>query len=315
MNYLSNFKTYIEKMIEQKRATGYSYKTSIWKLIYFDRFCVKYYPEETTLAKKIAMHWAQRRDGEHVNTVHRRLTPVRQLAKYMNSIGSEAYVIPKGIPGKMIRYIPHIFTSGELSAFFSQIDKCEFCSHSPARHLVTPVLFRVIYCCGLRSSEARLLEVDKVDLETGTLSILNCKGAKDRTVMLSEDVLKLCRIYNRKVNNIFPYRRWFFPNHNGDHYGPASFNSIFKNFWEKTKITNGGNMPRVQDFRHTFALNRLNLWVKEGKDVNAYLPYLSIYLGHADLSATDYYLHLVPDFFPVITERTEERFADLIPEV
>ena len=74
-------------------------------------------------------------------------------------------------------------------------------------------------------------------------------------------------------------------------------------------------MPRVQDFRHTFALNRLNLWVREGKDINAYLPYLSIYLGHADLSATDYYLHLVPDFFPVITERTEERFADLIPEV
>lgn len=315
MNYFSNFKIYIEKLIEQKRATGYSYKASIWRLRHFDRFCAKYYPKETTLTKKIAMHWAQRRDGEHINTVHRRLTPIRQLAKYMNSIGLEAYVIPKGIPGKTIQYIPHIFTANELSAFFSQIDKCEFCPQSPARHLVIPTLFRVIYCCGLRSSEARLLKVDQVDLETGALTILNYKGAKDRTVMLSEDVLKLCRIYNRKVDEIFPDRRWFFPNHKGNHYGVTSFRRIFQIFWEKTKITNSGNMPRVHDLRHGFALNRLNLWVREGKDLNAYLPYLSIYLGHADLSATDYYLHLIPDFFPVITERTEERFADLIPEV
>ncbi|MHB8280249.1 MAG: tyrosine-type recombinase/integrase [Candidatus Humimicrobiaceae bacterium] len=316
MNYFSNLKLYIEELIEQKRATGYSYETSAWMLKYFDCFCRKYYPDETMLTNEIAMHWAQRRNDEHINSIHRRLTPVRQLAKYMNSIGIEAYVIPQGIPGKMTRYTPHIFTGKELSAFFSQIDKCKYCPQSPAMHLVIPTLFRVIYCCGLRSSEARLLKVDEVDLETGALTIRNYKGAKDRTVMLSEDVLKLCRLYHKKVDEIFPDRKWFFPNHRGDHYGDNSFMRIFHIFWEKTQITNiSGNMPRVHDFRHAFALNRLNLWVREGKDLNAYLPYLSMYLGHADLSATDYYLHLIPDFFPVITERTEERFADLIPEV
>jgi integrase/recombinase XerD len=300
--FFSKFKPYIEKLIEQKQATGYSYETSSWRLKYFDSFCKNFYPWESILTKEIAMHWAERRNDEHINSAHRRITPVRQLAKYINSIGIEAYAIPQGIPGKMIRYIPHIFTAQELSAFFLEIDKCEICRQSPARHLVIPTFFRVLYCCGLRSSEA--------------LKIRNSKKSKDRTVMLSEDVLKLCRIYHKKVDKIFPSRTWFFPNHHGDYYGESLFRTIFHFFWKKTQIRNiSGNTPRVHDLRHAFALNRLNLWVMEGKDLNAYLPYLTMYLGHADLSATDYYLHLIPDFFPVITERTEKRFADLIPEV
>lgn len=316
MNYFSNFKSYIKELIEEKQATGYSYDSSVKILKCFDRFCRKYYPKEKFLTKKIAMHWAERRNDEKINNIHRRITPVRQLAKYINSIGLEAYVIPQGILGKMTRYMPHIFTSKELSAFFLQTDRCKPCRQSPARHLVIPTVFRVIYCCGLRSSEARLLKVNQVDLETGALTICNSKGNRDRTVMLSEDVLKLCSIYHKKVSRIFPNRIWFFPNHNGEHYGVSSFIRIFHSFWEKAQITNTcGNMPCVHALRHGFALNRLNLWVMEGKDLNAYLPYLSMYLGHADLSATDYYLHLIPDFFPVITERTEERFANLIPEV
>ncbi len=316
MNYNSSFKTYIEELIEEKQATGYSYEASAQKLKCFDRFCRKYYPDEKILTKKIAMHWAERRNDEQIKNTHSRVTPVRQLAKYMNSIGVNAYIIPRGILGKMTRYMPHIFTGKELSAFFLKTDRCKPCKKSPAKHLVIPTVFRVIYCCGLRSSEARLLKVNQVDLETGALTIRNSKGNKDRTVMLSEDVCKLCRIYHKKVDKIFPNRTWFFPNHNGEHYGVSSFIRIFHSLWEKAQITStSGNTPCVHALRHTFALNRLNLWVSEGKDLNAYLPYLSMYLGHADLSATDYYLHLIPDFFPVITERTKERFADLIPEV
>ena len=36
----------------------------------------------------------------------------------------------------------------------------------------------------------------------------------------------------------------------------------------------------------------------DGEDVRAMLPYLSAYVGHKTLAATDYYLHLVPEFFP-----------------
>ena len=40
-----------------------------------------------------------------------------------------------------------------------------------------------------------------------------------------------------------------------------------------------------------------------------------MYLGHVSLVETDYYLHLIPEFFPFLTSTAEDRFAYLIPEV
>lgn len=312
-----NFMPYIEDLIDLKKSVGYPYDTSARILKVFCDFCTTYYPDETTLTKEIAMHWAKKKPDEHVNWLLRRITPVRQLAKYMNSIGIEAYSIPSGIPGKQVRYVPHIFTDLELRAFFAEIDRCSVSPYSgPVRHLIIPVFFRLLYCCGLRSSEARLLDVEDVDLEIGNLTIRHSKGNKDRNVMMSEEVLHLCRIYHSKVHRIFPDSGAFFPNQRGEHYNDRMIDYWFHLFWSKTGITNcSGNAPRVHDFRHTFAVKRLNLWVKEGKDLHAYLPYLSMYLGHAHLTETDYYLHFIPEFFPLFRAKTLEKCANLIPEV
>jgi integrase/recombinase XerD len=312
-----NFKPYIEGLIEQKKAIGYPYDSSVRILKAFSVFCTNHYPDETILTKEIAMQWAIRREDEHVNGLIRRITPVRQLAKYMNSIGIYAYLIPVGIPGKQIRYVPHIFTDQELKAFFDEIDRCAVSPYSPARHLSIPVFFRLLYCCGLRSSEARLLNVEDVDLDIGKLTIRQSKGNKDRNVMMSEEVLHLCRIYHSQVSRIFPDRVVFFPNRCGKHYNRGMIDYWFHLFWNKTGGVNigSGNPPRVHDFRHTFAVKRLNLWVRERKDLNAFLPYLCMYLGHAHLTETDYYLHFVPEFFPLFKEKTLEKCAHLIPDV
>ena len=112
-----NFKPYIEGLIEQKKSIGYPYDSSTQKLKASGVFCMNNYPNETGLTKEIAMHWAEKRQDEHVNGLERRISPIRQLAKYINSIGIDAYIIPPGIPGKPIRYVPHIFTDQELQAF------------------------------------------------------------------------------------------------------------------------------------------------------------------------------------------------------
>lgn len=314
--FSSNFKNYIEAFIEQKHATGFSYKSSKQSLQEFDRFCQEHYPKDSQLTREITMHWAQRRPQEHLKTLSNRIVPIRQLSKYLNRIGCDAYVIPSGLPGKIMRYVPHIFTEQELQAFFVAADQCRYRAVSPARHLVVPVIFRVLYCCGLRSSEATGLKVSDIDLDTGKIIIRKAKGNKDRTIMLSQDVLNLCRIYHEKVSSIFPERIRFFPSNRGNQYGNGFLGLAFHELWNKTGIEGiSGNSPRVHDFRHSYAVRRLNLWVEEGKDVQAYLPYLSMHLGHAGLSETDYYLHLVPEFFPIMTSHAEDRFAHLIPEV
>jgi integrase len=252
-----NFKTYIEGLIEQKSSIGHSYDSAARVLKKFSIFCMDHYPDEATLSKAMVMQWAERMPNEHVNSLIGRIYPIRQLAKYMIRLGIEAYVIPLGIPGKRIRYVPHIFTDQELQAFFAEIDRCPVDLSSPTRHLVIPVFFRVLYCCGLRSSEARLLKVEDVDLETGKLTIRQSKGNKDRNVMMSEEVLDLCRIYHTKVSRIVPDRVGFFPNRCGKRYEISRIDDWFHLFWNKTGIINSssGNPPRVHDFRHYGKLN------------------------------------------------------------
>ena len=78
------------------------------------------------------------------------------------------------------RYVPHIYTDQQLAALFAQTDRCHPCSQVRFRHLVMPVLFRTIYACGLRLSEARLLRPDDVDTDAGVLQVRDAKGGKDR---------------------------------------------------------------------------------------------------------------------------------------
>lgn len=311
----SHLKKHICDFIELKQASGFLYTSPIHWLITFDRFCLKHHPYETQLTKKIVMHWAEKRSHESVKTLECRIVVIRQLAKFLNRMGYSAYIIPAGIPSKIPRYIPHIFTEQELKAFFTLTDKYPYKKTYPVRDLVIPVIFRVLYCCGLRSSEILSLKISDVDLGAGKLFIRQTKGNKDRIVMLSEDVLNLCRIYHKKVSLILPSHRYFFPNQIGEKYNSGFLRYVFHECWERMQTTTNVAMPHVHNFRHTFSVKRLNLWVQEGKVIQAYLPYLSMYLGHASLSETDYYLHLVPEFFPIMTSLGEEQLEYLIPEV
>ena len=67
--------------------------------------------------------------------------------------------------------------------------------------------------------------------------------------------------------------------------------------------------------RHTFCTHRLYEWMREGKDLNAMLPYLSAYMGHAQLSDTYYYIHLVPGQFEALSGLDFTHYENLLPEV
>ena len=55
--------------------------------------------------------------------------------------------------------------------------------------------------------------------------------------------------------------------------------------------------------------------MREGKDITAMLSYLSAYMGHAQLSDTYYYIHLVPSLFESIAGFDYSTSESLLPEV
>ena len=315
--YRSGLAGDIAAFVEQKRASGHPYDTSAGILGRLDDMVAESFPDATTLTREICDAWVEANAGVSANTLLRRVSPVRQLGKWLVGSGAEAHVIPGGIPSRGPRYEPHIFTEPELRALFASIDACPASDASPTRHYVVPVFFRLLLTCGLRSSEARLLGAGDVDLATGEVRVGGSKGWEGRVVYVADDMLGLMRRYDRLVAAVVPGREAFFPNADGAAYCASTPDVWFHEFWDPLPEAGAvaGNPPRVHDLRHTYCVYRINQWVREGEDVEALQPYLSEFVGHARFADTDYYLHLAEPFWPDLEEMMGDVNERVLPEV
>lgn len=162
-----------------------------------------------------------------------------------------------------------------------------------------------------------MLSCGDVDLTSGQIMIRESKGWKARIVYVSDDLLALLIEYDAIMQEKMPAREAFFPNQKGTYYNQSTPDTWFHEFWDPLPEASQyvGNSPRVHDWRHSFCVYRLNKWVRENKDVNALYPYLSEYLGHSNFADTDYYLSLVPSFYPEIYSRMAPVNDDILPEV
>ena len=314
---------HIESLLALKHAVGLPYATSERHLRKFDAMCAQDFPGQTTLSPEMAMRWAASRPGEHVNAQTRRITPVRQLAKHMIACGMPAYVIAPGIPGRRVRYRPHIFSAEQLRAIFAATDQIVATAYGGRRELIIPVIFRMIYCLGLRPGEARRLYRNDVCLARGTVHIRQSKGHKDRLVFMSGDLHEYCRSYDTVIGAHHPDRIAFFPNRTGGFYSASTidcwFNEVTTITGVKTttaKIAGGGlALPRVYDLRHAHVIENINRWARAGRNPEAMLAYLSIHLGHANPDDTWYYFHLASDFHPDLRELANTGIEPILPEV
>ncbi len=308
----------IHSFIEQKHALGHPYKHSSAILARFDDMAAREFPDEDTITKAMCDAWIMKHESLHPNTLTRAVTPVRQLAKYMNGTGKTAYVIPSYVGRKQLKYPAHIYTMQEKCAFFQSVDQYRpDAKSSPTKQYVAPVIFRLMYCCGLRESEVLNLSVSDVDLTDGRIVIRESKGWKSRNVFMSGEMLEQCRQYDSAISKEFPGRSAFFPNKDGEALKYRVLNKWFHEFWDilsESKNENARNAG-LHSFRHTFAVDRLNAWVREGKDINAMYVYLSEYMGHMNYKATDYYLQLVSEFYPDMEKMISSTNRAILPEV
>jgi integrase/recombinase XerD len=307
----------ITGMVGEKRALGYKYVSEERVLARFQVFCAGAFPGLETVTETSVQAWiaAARQRAVTAATMNTLIAPVRELARWLHRHDVDAYVLPAGVLPKPARYVPHIYTDEELAALFAATDRCRYCLEVPFRHLVMPVLFRTIYACGLRCSEARLLRVNDVDVENGVLQIRDAKGGKDRQVPVSEPLRARLAAYHAQFAGQ-PGWEWFFPGATPD--VPLTLNNVNRNFrrflWQARIPHRGrGHGPRVHDLRHVMAVNNLRCWFVQGENVNALLPVLQTYLGHSSIGDTAYYLHLTAESYPDITARVTQAFGDIVP--
>lgn len=206
-SYISKLGTHIAQMVFQKHAVGDPYKEGERGLRACDRFCAVGFPDAETTTPEIDNAWAVMKSTEKTSRFLDRLAPVRELARYINHAGIEACVIPAGLaPVEAQRYVPHILSLEERKRFFQATDSQPILPRSLLRHLRIPVIFRLMYTCGLRPHEARLIQKKRLNLLEGAIFIPESKGHKDCVAVIPSEVKNICAKYYPYVVHEFPDR-------------------------------------------------------------------------------------------------------------
>lgn len=315
LDFKGPLSVYIKNHVQLKQAIGYKYQSEAAHLLRFSLFVAEKYPSTTTLTKEIVLDWCSKKEHESQSNQCTRASMIRQFGIYMDGMQLGAYVLPKGYYPTEPQYVPYIFTKEELQRFFFESDQCHYVSECPYRHQIMPVFFRMIYACGLRPSEARLLTIGDVDLEQGILSILHSKKDNCRLVPMSDELTQRCRNYFASVHKMPQDQDYFFPGLLGKPMTRTNVYHNFRRFLWNAGISHGGRGkgPRVYDFRHVYACHCLKKWVEQGIDLTVYLPILKTYMGHDSFAETAYYLRMTADVFPNISIKLEGCYPDIIP--
>jgi integrase len=314
--FKSKFADKITTFIEYKQRLGYDYNDVAFHLRGFDNFCYLHFPNEQYLTKELCAAWIQCLSPQKNNSYRSKISSIREFAKFLNLNNEESFIIPIDDIKRDNKPTPYIYSESDISKIWSAFDNMKVDSRSPVRHLVFPSVIRLLYCCGLRPNEPRMLKVENVDLNIGKIYIQESKNHKDRKVMLADDFCEYLRKYDESVKKIFPKRIWFFPKSATTVYSRIKLYNFYTKIKKDLKLTSYGYYnPRLYDFRHTFATHRLYKCLKDNEDVNFFLPYLSTYMGHSNLNDTYYYVSFIPELFERMSGHDFSVYENLIPGV
>lgn len=211
----------------------------------------------------------------------RHISLIKNLSKFIVYSGGNSFIPDEEYKFREERYTPVILSNFQISEIFRIIDK--------ENNLTFSVLFRLMYCCGLRPGEVIRLKRSQVNLITGDLYVIESKYNKDRHIIANKDIIELCKSYDLHEGE----REYFF-SINGKNipskYLSAKLHSLIKKY--NLEFAKGF---RPYDFRHNFATQNIMNWLEKGLDIMTMLPYLSTYMGHKKFSYTYYYIHLLPE--------------------
>jgi integrase/recombinase XerD len=167
----------------------------------------------------------------------------------------------------------------------------------------------LLYTAGLRRGEVVRLTLADVDSAAGVLRIRESKFHKSRWVPLSASATAELRRYLEARHLARLDERAGAPLLCTSDSRPYSGNGLLRALKRRMAAAgihdSAGRVPRVQDFRHSFAVAALLRWYEADADAQANLPRLALYMGHVSIASTAYYLR----WMPAIVARASDRFA------
>ncbi len=262
-----------------------------------------------TITVELAVAWARLSAGAQPITLSHRLGAVRGFARYLHTIDPATEIPPEGIFGaRQQRPAPYLYSPNEIVRLLRAARQLR----PPLRAATYEALFGLLAASGMRVGEAISLARDDVDFANGLVTIRRAKFDRDRLVPLHPSVTDALRGYATRRDRLCPTPRsdTFFLssvdtalNHNGVH---ATFTALAGSAGLSTAT---GSSPRIHDLRHSFAVNTLIDWQRDGVDIASRLPVLSTYLGHVNPASTYWYVSAAPELMHLAAARLDRRFG------
>lgn len=223
------------------------------------------------------MKWMQGR-GKSASSVTRFLASIKSFYTYMLGEGAIKISPAKGIIANHVeRKYPEVLTNKEVELFLEQpqcVDPKGFRDHA---------MLELLYATGIRVTELISLDLEDLNLPA---AFIRCESkGKERSIPLYHTAVKALQDYVRDVRLQLiadSAEKALFVNMNGERMSRQGFWKIIKHYQEKAGIEKD---ITPHTLRHSFAVHLL----ENGADLRS----IQEMLGHADISSTQIYTHVV----------------------
>lgn len=297
----------LQRFLEFQRSLGIRYDSAEWVLQRFDRFLAQTLKGRGSLDLKVAIEaWLATLQCRPV-TITNNFLIIRKFCLFLRRRDPSGFVPDRDMAPRVYEshHLPYIFSTSEIRILLDAAGKMQ----PPFRSRTYRALLLLLYCTGLRTGEAVRLRIRDVDLREKVLWVKVSK-TKSRWVPFEETLAVELSAYLRErlqVNGTSEDSR-FLVQPNGSPCGRVIVSNRITALLRLTglKPSSGRVGPRPYDTRHSFAVNRLTQWYREGVELQERLSWLSAYLGHDDLLGTQDYLRLTPELRRIVSARHED---------
>ena len=295
---------YLGKYVRLRRALGYKLESQTRVLLSFDRY-LHGKRHRGLLTQQLAVAFATKNTKVSKAECWRRYLFVRQFAEYLAAFDPRTPRFdPKALERSNVRPIIHVYTDRELALLLKETNHIS--GYTPLRGIALRAMIGLAASTGLRVSELSRLDQSDVDLKAGVLTIRQTKFKKDRLVPMHATTSAVLRNYAAARDQRAPGRdpSAFFVNPQGRRFSRASIEYAMRILTRRIGLRGAkGRGPSFHDLRHRFVVQRIVEWYREGVDVQARLPALATYVGHASYASTAYYITATAELMAIAARR------------
>jgi len=305
--------------ISLRQALGRSFQSASYVLFSLDRFLCELGAPLADLTAETFRQWCQTMESVSSTTRLARMHIVRNFCLYRRRRAPDCFVPdPSQFPKASPRAGPYIFSNIEVAKLLHHSNSIPVLVRSPLRAATTRLAVVLLYTTGIRRGELlRLTRADYNPLER-TLTIHSSKFYKSRILPLPNDVSMEVETFLKKHKSVRPRLPddaplILNPRCGGQAYSGTQLRKTLHVLFDLAGIKKPeGGLPRIHDFRFSFAVNVLLRWYQSGFDVQAKLPLLAAYMGHVSVLSTYYYMRWIEPLASVASSLFADRYGALI---